>query len=103
MLIDRRRFVRASAAAGGGLLFCRCQFGESLTASALQPAAGRRQVVIAGRRVRTIDMHSHLFVGDVLPLLKDRKEADPGLANLARSPMAVDAATIARRLTDMDR
>lgn len=103
MAIDRRRFVRATAAAGGGFLFCRCQFGESLTASALQPAAGRRQVVIAGRRVRTIDMHSHLFVGDVLPLLKDRKEADPGLATLARSPMAVDAATIARRLTEMDR
>ena len=55
-------------------------------ASALQPAAGRRQVVIAGRRVRTIDMHSHVFVGDVLPLMKDRKEADPGLANLGPKP-----------------
>jgi aminocarboxymuconate-semialdehyde decarboxylase len=103
MIIDRRQFVRAAGAASGGFLFCRCQFAADAAAPPLQTAAGRREVVIAGTRLRTIDMHSHVFIGEVLPLLKDRKEADAGLANLARSPMAVDAATIARRLAEMDR
>jgi hypothetical protein len=70
MLINRRRFVRATAA-------------RWRVPSAGVSSAGRGVGTAAGNRppggghcrprVRTIDMH-HVFVGDVLPLMKDRKK-----------------------------
>ena len=59
--------------------------------------------MVGGRRVRTIDMHAHVWVDDVFPLIKDRKEIDPALAGLGRSFMAIDAATLDRRFKEMDR
>jgi aminocarboxymuconate-semialdehyde decarboxylase len=64
----------------------------------------RRAVTIGGQRVRTIDMHSHVYVHDVLPLIRDHKEADPAtLAAMASGPMALDAATLDARFREMDR
>ena len=105
MHLTRRSFVRSAVGAAGGFAFCSCGLsGASAFAAALQaPAAARREVVVGGRRVRTIDMHAHVWVDDVLPLIKDRKEIDPALAGLGRSFMAIDAATLDRRFKEMDR
>lgn len=101
MPIDRRRFLRASAAAGGGFLFCRCMPGASALAAGLQ--AGRREVLVNGRRVRTIDMHSHVYIEEAWPLLQGRAGVDPNLNGLASGRMALDSATLDMRLEEMDR
>ena len=94
--IDRRQF-----------LFCACgvasTWGPPL-GGPLQAGATRRQVTINGRRVRTIDMHSHVFVQEVWPLVRDLPQVDRAMANLGGSPMAIqDAAALDRRFREMDR
>ena len=59
---SRRKFVghRAGASvalAGGGL-------------AALQPASRRRQVVVGGPRVRTVDAHAHTFIPAVANIVR---------------------------------
>jgi aminocarboxymuconate-semialdehyde decarboxylase len=100
--MNRRRFLRTTAA-GGGFLFCQCRFGRALAAAAGLQAPARRQVVIGGRRVRTIDMHSHVYVQEAWPLVQGRPGVDPNLNNLAVGPMALDQATLDKRLQEMDR
>jgi aminocarboxymuconate-semialdehyde decarboxylase len=99
---NRRHFLNLSTKAGGGLLFCRCTLA-SRTVAALQSDPERRRVVVGGRTVRTIDMHSHVFVQEAWPLVKDRPEVDRAMASLGTSPMALDTATLDRRLKEMDR
>src|SRR5262252_6987280 len=99
MKFSRRRFLQTSALAGGGLFFCPCGFGAQVPAGA--PA--RRQIIVAGQRVRTIDMHAHVFINDAWPLVKDLPQTDKAMANLGASPMAIDAATMDRRFREMDR
>jgi aminocarboxymuconate-semialdehyde decarboxylase len=65
---DRRAFLRQSAGAAVAVLFAE---GRSSAASGLraQPAGARRQVMVAGRRVRTIDVHCHCIVPGALELM----------------------------------
>src|SRR5262245_5799745 len=93
--MNRRRFLHTIGAAGYGAFCCGAWSAGAQTR--------RAPVVVGGRRIRTVDMHSHVYVDDVYPLVKDRKETDPALAGLTRSPMAIDAASIDRRLQEMDR
>lgn len=55
MILTRREFVRSSAIAAAGLV---C--GRSVS------QAQRRQVMVAGRRVKTVDVHAHTAVPDAL-------------------------------------
>src|SRR5262249_60547546 len=60
----RRQFFRRAAAASAGVFSVAC---------GLRRAAGqgrRREVTIGGKRVRTVDMHCHCAVPDVLDLVK---------------------------------
>src|SRR4026209_1989311 len=72
-------------------------------ASAFQAAPVRRQVIVGGRRVRTVDMHAHVFVQEAWPLVKDLPQVDRAMANLGNSAMAVDAGGLDRRFREMDR
>ncbi len=71
----------------GALQFCDCQ-NNVLTATneaAAQPAGGRRrQVIVAGKRVKTIDVHAHCVIPKALELQgKDHmKERGPGLGDV---------------------
>jgi aminocarboxymuconate-semialdehyde decarboxylase len=113
MTINRRTFLR-TASVSGGFAFCRCHLAglgaTSASVRSSQSDSARRRVVIGGRAVRTIDMHSHGYVHDVWPLINTRKEAAQGLAMdkdgvpvLAAGPMALDGKTLDNRLREMDR
>ena len=91
--MNRRAFLKST-----GVAFCSCALGRSAKAFALQ----RRQVVVGGQRVRTIDMHAHVFIDEAWPLVKDFPQTDKAMANLGRSPMAIDQASMDRRFRQMD-
>ncbi len=102
MKIDRRQFVFCSCAMAQGVAgFAR--LGEASGARAFQAGPARRQVMVGGRRVRTVDMHSHVFVQEAWPLVKDLPQVDRAMANLGSSPMAIDAGGLERRFREMDR
>jgi aminocarboxymuconate-semialdehyde decarboxylase len=90
---NRREFLRHAAAASAGI-FC--------VACGLQRAAGqgrRREVTVGGKRVRTVDMHCHCAVPEVLDLVKgtDMERAVRGqLEGRLGFPVG------AERLADMD-
>jgi predicted TIM-barrel fold metal-dependent hydrolase len=102
MTMNRRKF-----------LFCTCGVAASTAFAAGRPRASplqgqgqsaRRQVTIGGKRIRTVDMHAHVFIQEAWPLVKDLPQVDRAMANLGNSPMAVgDGAALDRRFREMDR
>jgi aminocarboxymuconate-semialdehyde decarboxylase len=97
---SRRVFIKST-----GVAFCSCAFARSAEAFALRAfgqAPSRRQVAVGGQRVRTIDMHAHVFIDEAWPLVKDFPQTDKAMANLGRSPMAIDQASMDRRFQQMD-
>src|SRR3954449_1996854 len=57
---NRRSFLKHAAGTTAGLFIARSGF--SFTRPQIGAAAGRRrEVVIAGRRIKTIDIHAHTF------------------------------------------
>jgi aminocarboxymuconate-semialdehyde decarboxylase len=64
-LTTRRDFLKGAAGAGG-LVFTSCGL---LDAARAQAPARRRQSVVAGRRVRTIDVHAHVAFPEAMALL----------------------------------
>jgi aminocarboxymuconate-semialdehyde decarboxylase len=63
---NRRDFFKTVAGAAAGLYAA----GHSSSASALQAPAARRQVSIAGKRVRVVDIHSHATVPEADAVIK---------------------------------
>src|ERR1043166_213229 len=96
MKSSRRGFIKST-----GLAFCSCAIARSAQAFALQQPA-RRQVLVGGQRVRTIDMHAHVFIDEAWPLVKAFRKTNKAMANLGRSPMAIDQASMDRRFRQMD-
>jgi aminocarboxymuconate-semialdehyde decarboxylase len=92
----RRQLLRAVA--GSMVALCGCRW-----AAAQAPATPRGPVTVAGRRVRTIDMHAHLLVPEVWPLLERYERAEDDIGAFLRSPMASRLTSIDGRLEDMDR
>jgi aminocarboxymuconate-semialdehyde decarboxylase len=80
-MTTRRHFLKNAAASG--IVFCGCGMGHA--ARAQGPAAQRLPVVVKGKRVKTIDVHSHCHfheainlmgeeAGSVLPRVKGAQE-----------------------------
>jgi len=90
----RRDFLRAAASAG--IAICGCEW------AAAQERTRRGPVVVGGRRLRTIDMHAHLLVPDVWPLLEGHERAESDIGAFLRSPMAERLTSIDQRLATMD-
>ena len=95
---NRRDFIRNAAGATAGLLMSR---NRLLGAPARQVGAApgkRREVSIAGRRVKTVDVHAHCFVPEVWDVVQNTPLAQQAKGNLT--------GTIAlgnpQRLIDMD-
>lgn len=81
-----------------GMALCGCRWSL-----AQERAVSRGPTVLGGRRVRTIDMHAHLLVPEVYPLIESDERADSDIGAFLRSPMAPRLTSIDGRLEDMDR
>src|SRR5262245_18915917 len=95
---NRRDFIRNAAGATAGLLMS----GDRLIgARARQVGAApgkRREVSIAGRRVKTVDVHAHCFVPEVMEVVKNTPLAETAKATLTE----IVSLGNPQRLIDMD-
>ena len=73
-MTTRRNFLKDAAGAMAGIAFTGCSLLDA--AQAAQPAAKRRQVVIKGRRVKTIDVHSHCVIPEAMALMGQKIAGD---------------------------
>jgi predicted TIM-barrel fold metal-dependent hydrolase len=67
-MTTRRHFLKGAGAATG-LAFCSCGMLEA--AHAQQPGAQRLPVTVSGKRVRTIDVHSHCLFHEAVNMMGD--------------------------------
>ena len=65
----RREFVEAASAAG--IAFVACNLSS---AAPVQAQSRRREVVVNGRRVKTIDVHAHCAVAEAVALMRRKIE-----------------------------
>jgi aminocarboxymuconate-semialdehyde decarboxylase len=65
----------SESGAGAGIVFTGCNADPS---PAGQPGGRRRQVVVGGRRVKTIDVHAHCVIPETLAMLGLRLEEQRG-------------------------
>ena len=65
-MANRRDFFKTVAGTAAGMYVA----GRGSQASAVQAPAGRRQVSIAGKRVRVVDIHSHATVPEADAVIK---------------------------------
>jgi aminocarboxymuconate-semialdehyde decarboxylase len=68
MPTDRRELLGSLAGAIAGIAFVGCGLGSTALAQAPQPAR-RREVVVNGKRVRTVDLHAHCHIPEALALI----------------------------------
>lgn len=72
-MANRREFLRECAAMSAGLLFTGPGLAHAAPGGMQTAAKGKRwEVTVGGQRVRTIDMHAHVFAPEAAALLKDR-------------------------------
>jgi aminocarboxymuconate-semialdehyde decarboxylase len=80
---NRRELLGSLAAAAAGMVFTGCGLGRAAQAQTPQgspPSDGkrRREVVVSGKRVRTVDMHAHCQIPEAQALM-DVKNRFPGI------------------------
>ena len=64
---SRREFFKDAAGTAAGIVFTGCSFLEAAPQSTRAPR--RREVVVSGRRVKTIDIHAHCAVPEAAKLM----------------------------------
>jgi aminocarboxymuconate-semialdehyde decarboxylase len=74
-MTNRREFLQATAGALSGLVFVGC---DLMAAAPARAQTRRREVVVNGKRVKTVDVHAHCAVPEALALM-NLKLAGPGL------------------------
>jgi len=112
---NRREFLKDVSTATAGIFFVGCGLVDSALGAAAQAGSARqsggtvkrRQVVVGGRRVMTVDLHCHVTIPDAWDLIKD----DPQAINVQigqtdpASPKGpqLDPRNVKDRLTEMDK
>src|ERR1700760_1251678 len=66
-MTTRRDFLKAGVGAAAGIAFCSC--GLLAGAHAQQPTRAKLPVMVNGKRVKTIDVHSHCLISEANALL----------------------------------
>ena len=91
-MTTRRNFLKGGAAAAAGVVFCGCGMLHSASA---QASRQKLPVMVGGKRVRTIDVHSHCVIPEASKLL------GPGVPNTVRGGDEV-VINMEKRLAAMD-
>jgi aminocarboxymuconate-semialdehyde decarboxylase len=74
---NRREFFKEVAGAVAGVVFTGCGLLDAAQQSAKSAGAPkRRQVMVGGRRVKTIDIHAHVVVPEATALMGRKTEAN---------------------------
>jgi aminocarboxymuconate-semialdehyde decarboxylase len=94
--VNSRRQFFTKAAAAAGIAFCGC--GLPGAAHAQQPRAARRPVTVDGKKIKTIDVHSHCIFHEAAALLgNDAASLTPPINNGQEAYLVVE-----QRLKAMD-
>ena len=67
---NRRDFLRNVAGATAGAFLLNSRFTSAASASEQAAAGRRRQIVIGGRRIKVVDIHSHHFIPEVVEVVR---------------------------------
>ena len=86
-MMTRREFVEETAGAAAGVAFVACGLRGAATAQA-QPR--RREVVVNGKRVKTVDVHAHCAVPEAMALMGLKVTGAPNLPNVLVMSQAAD-------------
>ena len=91
-MTHRREFIRNAAGAVAGLCFTSCNL-LGVSSARAQATGKRREVTVAGRRAKVIDVHAHCTIPEAHALLGLKAESSfgPGLHEIG-----------ARRIREMD-
>jgi aminocarboxymuconate-semialdehyde decarboxylase len=84
--MTRREFIEDSAA--GGLAFVTCAIQGGSGGVEAQPR--RREVVVNGKRVKTVDVHAHCQVPEAMALMGLKITGQPNLPNVLLMSNAAD-------------
>ena len=95
---NRRDFMRNAAGATATLLMSGHPFVDAASRQVGAPPGKRRELSIAGRRVKTVDVHAHCFVSEVWEAVKNTPLAEVAKANLTGNIALGNP----QRLIDMD-
>ena len=91
--MTRRDFMEDAGV--GGIAFVACGLQGGVGGASAQPR--RREVVVNGKRVKTVDIHAHCAVPDAMALMGLKITGQPNLPNVL-----VMATNVADRLRAMD-
>ncbi len=91
--MTRRDFMEDAGV--GGIAFVACGLQGGVGGASAQPR--RREVVVNGKRVKTVDIHAHCAVPDAMALMGLKVTGQPNLPNVL-----VMATNVADRLRAMD-
>ena len=75
-MLNRRDFVQGTASAMAGAFFAGGRLDAAASGLQSAGAAERRQVVVGGRRVKTVDVHAHCVVPGIMELIGQKTPAD---------------------------
>ena len=83
----RREFLGTTAGALAGIAFVGC---DLLAAAPARAQARRREVMVGGRRVKTVDVHAHCQVPEAMALMGLKITGQPNLPNVLLMSNAAD-------------
>jgi len=82
-MTTRREFVEESAGAVAGLAFVTCGIAGGSGPVPAQAQPRRREVVVNGRRVKTVDVHAHCSVPEAMALMNRKVQPETLLMSKA--------------------
>src|ERR1700675_4495543 len=86
--MTRREFVEDAAGAVAGIAFVTC--GLQGGVGGAQAQSRRREVVVNGKRVKTVDVHAHCAVPEAMALMGLKLTGAPNLPNVLVMSQAAD-------------
>ena len=79
-MLTRRHFIRDTASATAGMVVVGGGVGGATTTGVQPSSTGeRRQVVVGGRRVKTVDVHSHCEIPGIREMMGGAPSANRAL------------------------